>query len=60
MRRVYYVSSYFFDRAVESGIVRKPGAAEWRTTPRVGFLFSTAAERFLLLRSRRGGMQRGE
>jgi hypothetical protein len=35
MRRVYYVSSYFFDRAVEAGIIPDKAALAFRTTPGV-------------------------
>ncbi|GBF96232.1 hypothetical protein Rsub_08777 [Raphidocelis subcapitata] len=34
MRRVYYVSSFFFDRALDAGIIADPAATEWRTTPK--------------------------
>jgi hypothetical protein len=35
MKRVYYVSSYFWDRALESGIITNKSAPHWRTTPGV-------------------------
>ncbi|KAI8475039.1 MAG: nucleoside phosphatase family-domain-containing protein [Monoraphidium minutum] len=34
MKRVYYVSSYFFDRAVEAGIIPDKGAINFGTTPK--------------------------
>lgn len=35
MARVYYVSSYFWDRALESGIIADKGAIAWKTSPGV-------------------------
>jgi apyrase len=35
MQRVYYVSSYFWDRALESGIIDDKAAIEWKTSPAV-------------------------
>ncbi|KAF8062083.1 APY2 [Scenedesmus sp. PABB004] len=34
MARVYYVSSYFWDRALEAGIIADAAATEWSTSPR--------------------------
>jgi hypothetical protein len=33
MGRFYYVSSFFWDRAADAGIITRPDAIEWRTTP---------------------------
>ncbi|KIZ06578.1 hypothetical protein MNEG_1382, partial [Monoraphidium neglectum] len=33
MQRVYYVSSYFWDRALDSGIITDKSAIEFKTTP---------------------------
>ncbi|KAI8468567.1 MAG: nucleoside phosphatase family-domain-containing protein [Monoraphidium minutum] len=33
MKRVYYISSYFWDRAEDAGIISDPDAFEWATTP---------------------------
>eukprot|EP00878_Enallax_costatus_P034916 GHUV01038861.1.p1 GENE.GHUV01038861.1~~GHUV01038861.1.p1 ORF type:complete len:200 (+),score=53.83 GHUV01038861.1:122-721(+) len=33
MPRVYYVSSYFWDRAQDSGIIADKNAIEWKTSP---------------------------
>lgn len=35
MARVYYVSSYFWDRAQDSGIIADKDAIEWKTSPGV-------------------------
>lgn len=35
MARVYYVSSYFWDRALESGIINDKKAIAWKTSPAV-------------------------
>jgi hypothetical protein len=35
MVRVYYVSSYFWDRASESGIIADKAAIDWKTSPGV-------------------------
>lgn len=35
MARVYYVSSYFWDRAQDSGIIADNNAIEWKTSPGV-------------------------
>lgn len=35
MARVYYVSSYFWDRALDSGIISDPKAISWKTSPGV-------------------------
>jgi hypothetical protein len=35
MARVYYVSSYFWDRALDSGIIADPKAISWKTSPGV-------------------------
>lgn len=33
MARVYYVSSYFWDRASDTGIIEHAEAIEWKTSP---------------------------
>lgn len=33
MQTVYYISSYFWDRAIDSGIIHDPDANSWPTTP---------------------------
>jgi apyrase len=35
MARVYYVSSYFWDRALDSGIISDKNAISWKTSPGV-------------------------
>jgi hypothetical protein len=35
MGRVYYVSSYFWDRALDSGIIASKDAIEWKTSSAV-------------------------
>lgn len=35
MARVYYVSSYFWDRALDSGIIADKQATSWKTSPGV-------------------------
>lgn len=35
MARVYYVSSYFWDRAMDSGIITDKAAIHWKTSPGV-------------------------
>lgn len=34
--RQYYVSSYFWDRAMDTGIITDPKAISWPTKPEVG------------------------
>lgn len=42
MARVYYVSSYFWDRAQDSGIISDKAAISWKTSPGVSDSVSTA------------------
>lgn len=39
MARVYYVSSYFWDRALDSGIIADKKATSWKTSPGVSLGF---------------------
>jgi apyrase len=38
MKRIYYVSSYFWDRAQDSGIIADKNALQWKTSPGVSLV----------------------
>lgn len=48
MARVYYVSSYFWDRALDSGIISDPQAISWKTSPGVSEQLEGCGKRMLM------------
>ncbi len=46
MHSEYYVSSYFWDKGMETGIIKDPKAIMWAATPNVSAASTQAADAF--------------